>query len=234
MNTGLMVALDMDDGDEAVELSDDIGHEVAALKVGSQLFTRHGPRIVERIIGSGGKVFLDLKYHDIPNTVAGAVRGASALGVSWLTVHASGGRDMIRAAREAAGDARILAVTVLTSLDRDAVKEIGWNGDIRERVLSLAVMAREAGADGVVCSPLEVSAVRAVVDDHCALVIPGIRPAGTAADDQSRIATPEKAVADGADYLVVGRPIVKAADRKEAVRMILDEMERGSAARGTG
>jgi orotidine-5'-phosphate decarboxylase len=229
-----MVALDMDDGDEAVRLADDIGPDVAALKVGSQLFTRQGPQIVERIIGSGGKVFLDLKYHDIPNTVATAVRGAATLGISWLTVHASGGRDMIRAARDAAGDARILAVTVLTSLDQDAVKEIGWDGNIRERVLSLAAMAREAGADGIVCSPLEVSAVRGVVDDECVLVTPGIRPKGTAADDQARIATPEKAVADGADYLVVGRPVVKAPDRKEAVRMILEEMGRGLAARGNG
>lgn len=232
MNKGLMVALDMDDGDEAAQLADDIGPDVAALKVGSQLFTRQGPNIVERIIGSGGSVFLDLKYHDIPNTVASAVRGASGLGVSWLTLHASGGRDMITAAREAAGDTKILAVTVLTSLDQEAVKEIGWDGEIRDRVQSLAVMARDAGADGIVCSPLEVSAVRAAVDDDCVLVTPGIRLAGAAADDQARIATPEKAIADGADYLVVGRPVVKAPDRKEAVRMILEEIARGETARG--
>jgi len=232
LSTGLMVALDMDDGEEAAGLARDIGPDVAALKVGSQLFTRHGPQIVERIIGSGGSVFLDLKYHDIPNTVATAVRGASELGVSWLTLHASGGREMIKAAKEAAGDVKILAVTVLTSLDQAAVKEIGWDGDIKERVLSLAVMARDAGADGIVCSPLEVSAVRAAVDDDCALVIPGIRPAGASTDDQARIATPESAVADGADYLVVGRPVVKAKDRKEAVRTILKEMKRGAAARG--
>ncbi len=232
MSTGLMVALDMDDGEEAVGLARDIGPDVAALKVGSQLFTRHGPLIVERIIGSGGSVFLDLKYHDIPNTVATAVRGASGLGVSWLTLHASGGREMISAAKEAAGEVKILAVTVLTSLDQAAVKEIGWDGDIKDRVLSLAIMARDAGADGIVCSPLEVSAVRAAVDDECVLVIPGIRPAGASTDDQARIATPEKAVADGADYLVVGRPVVKAEDRKEAVRMILEEMKRGAAARG--
>lgn len=232
MSSGLMVALDMDDGNEAVQLARDIGPDVAALKVGSQLFTRQGPQVVEKIIGSGGKVFLDLKYHDIPNTVATAVRGASALGVSWLTLHSSGGREMISCAKEAAGDAKILAVTVLTSLDQAAVKEIGWDGDIKERVQSLAVMAREAGADGIVCSPLEVSAVRAAVDDACALVIPGIRPAGASTDDQARIATPEKAVADGADYLVVGRPVVRADDRKRAVRMILEEMQRGAAARG--
>jgi orotidine-5'-phosphate decarboxylase len=232
LSTGLMVALDMDDGEEAVGLARDIGPDVAALKVGSQLFTRQGPQIVERIIGSGGSVFLDLKYHDIPNTVATAVRGASGLGVSWLTLHASGGREMISAAKEAAGEVKILAVTVLTSLDQAAVKEIGWDGDIKDRVLSLAIMARDAGADGIVCSPLEVSAVRAAVDDECVLVIPGIRPAGASTDDQARIATPEKAVADGADYLVVGRPVVKAEDRKEAVRMILEEMKRGAAARG--
>ena len=197
-----MVALDMDEGDEAVRLAAEIGPDVAALKVGSQLFTRYGPELVHRITGSGGQVFLDLKYHDIPNTVAAAVRGAAQMGVSWLTVHASGGSEMIRAAKDAAGDSRILAVTVLTSLDREGIGEIGWSGEVGDQVISLAAMAREAGADGIVCSALEVRSLREVLDDPCVLVTPGIRPAGSSTDDQARVATPASAVADGADYLV--------------------------------
>jgi len=226
-----MVALDIDEGDEAVRLAGEIGPDVAALKVGSQLFTRYGPDLVRQITGTGGHVFLDLKYHDIPNTVSKAVQGAVEIGVSWLTVHASGGSDMIRAAKDAAGDAKILAVTILTSLDKVAMGQIGWNGEIRDQVVNLASMARESGADGIVCSALEVSSLRSVLDDRCALVTPGIRPAGTSTDDQARVATPASAVADGADYLVVGRPIVKAPDPKEAVRLILEEMKQGDVLR---
>ena len=226
-----MVALDMDDGDEAVRLAGEIGPDVAALKIGSQLFTRYGPDLVHQITGSGGRVFLDLKYHDIPNTVAKAVRGAVEMGVAWLTVHASGGSEMIQAAREAAGNVRILAVTVLTSLDREAMGQIGWGGEVRDQVISLAAMARESGADGIVCSALEVRSLRSVLDEDCVLVTPGIRPVGTSTDDQARVATPASAVADGADYLVVGRPIVKAPDRKEAVKLILEEMKQGDALR---
>jgi len=226
-----MVALDMDEGDEAVRLAGEIGSDVAALKVGSQLFTRYGPDLVRQITESGGRVFLDLKYHDIPNTVAKAVRGAVEMGVSWFTVHASGGSHMIRAAKDAAADTRVLAVTVLTSLDRDAMGQIGWGGEVRDQVVRLATMAREAGADGIVCSALEVGSLRSVLDDGCVLVTPGIRPAGASTDDQARVATPASAVADGADYLVVGRPIVKALDRKEAVALILEEMKQGDAIR---
>ena len=231
MDGGLMVALDMDGGDEAVLLAREIGARIAALKVGSQLFTRHGPEIVHRIMDSGGAVFLDLKFHDIPNTVSRAVRGASAMGVSWLTIHACGGEDMIKAAREAARDTRVLAVTVLTSLDDEGIRRIGWEGNVDEQVENLALMAREAGADGIVCSAREVSALRAVLDDDCFLVTPGIRPAGASADDQARTATPEGAVASGADYLVVGRPVVNASDRGQAVDGILREMEMGRRAR---
>jgi orotidine-5'-phosphate decarboxylase len=222
-----MVALDMDEGDEAVRLAAEIGPDVAALKIGSQLFTRHGPGLVREISRSGGRVFLDLKFHDIPNTVAKAVQGAVEMGVSWLTVHSSGGSEMIQAAKEAAGDTRILAVTVLTSLDRKAMSRIGWDGEVRDQVINLAVMARESGADGIVCSALEVGSLRSVLDGGCVLVTPGIRPAGASTDDQARVATPASAVADGADYLVVGRPIVKAPDRKGAVKLILEEMKHG-------
>lgn len=231
MSSGLMVALDMDEGDEAVQLAAEIGQDVAALKVGSQLFTRYGPELVHRITASGGRVFLDLKYHDIPNTVAAGVRSAVQMGVSWLTVHASGGSKMIQAAKDASGDTKVLAVTVLTSLDRKGISEIGWSGDVRDQVVHLAVMARRAGADGIVCSALEVRSLRDALDDGCVLVTPGIRPAGSSVDDQARVATPASAVADGADYLVVGRPIVKASDRKEAVKLILQEMSQGDAFR---
>ncbi len=234
MSSGLMVALDMDEGDEAVRLAGEIGQDVAALKVGSQLFTRYGPDLVHQITGSGGRVFLDLKYHDIPNTVSKAVRGAVKMGVSWLTVHASGGSEMIQAAKDAAEDAGVLAVTVLTSLDSEAMGQIGWGGEVRDQVIRLATMAREAGADGIVCSALEVSSLRSVLDDGCVLVTPGIRPVGASTDDQARVATPASAVADGADYLVVGRPIVNAPNRKEAVKLILEEMKRGSARRDRG
>ena len=227
MSSGLMVALDMDESDEAVRLADEIGPDVAALKIGSQLFTRYGPELVRKITGSGGRVFLDLKYHDIPNTVAKAVRGAVEMGVSWITVHSSGGSEMIQAASEAAGDAKILAVTVLTSLDREAMSRVGWSGEVRDQVINLAAMARESGADGIVCSALEVRSLRSVLDKGCVLVTPGIRPAGASTDDQARVATPASAVADGADYLVVGRPIVKAPDPKGAVRLILEEMKQG-------
>ena len=231
LSSGLMVALDMDDEGEAVQLAGEIGRDVAALKIGSQLFTRYGPELVRQITGSGGRVFLDLKYHDIPNTVAKAVLGAVQTGVSWLTVHASGGRAMIQAAKDAAGDARILAVTVLTSLDKETMGQIGWYGEVKDQVLRLATLAREAGADGIVCSALEVRVLRSVLDDDCVLVTPGIRPVGASRDDQARVATPAGAVADGADYLVVGRPIVKAPDRREAVRVILEQMKQGDALR---
>jgi len=149
------------------------------------------------------------------------------MGVSWITVHSSGGSEMIQAASEAAGDAKILAVTVLTSLDREAMSRVGWSGEVRDQVINLAAMARESGADGIVCSALEVRSLRSVLDKGCVLVTPGIRPAGASTDDQARVATPASAVADGADYLVVGRPIVKAPDPKGAVRLILEEMKQG-------
>ena len=227
MDEGLMVALDVDDAWEAALIAREIGALVDALKIGSQLFTRHGPGIVEAVRAAGADVFLDLKYHDIPNTVARAVQGASSMGVSWLTVHASGGSKMIQAAREAAGSARILAVTVLTSLGEEDIRKIGWMGRVEEQVENLAAMARNSGADGIVCSPREASILRAALDDGCILVTPGIRPSGSSSDDQARVATPEWAIANGADYLVVGRPVIGASDRREAVQNILMEIKKG-------
>ena len=229
MAGGLIVALDINDQDKACDLAREVGDKVAAVKVGSQLFSVAGPDIVNRIQGAGASVFLDLKFHDIPNTVRKAVEAVSNLGVSFFTVHASGGREMISAAKEAAGDSKVLAVTILTSLGPHEVSEIGFGGDIGEHVVRLAELAREAGADGIVCSPLEVARLRAVLDPACILVTPGVRPAGSAVNDQARIATPAQALKSGADYLVVGRPIVKAIDPVKAVEMILDEMEKNSA-----
>jgi len=219
-----MVALDMDDAQEAALLAREIGQKVAAFKVGSQLFSGSGPEVVKRIRKEGGRVFLDLKFHDIPNTVQKAVEAVRELGVSFFTVHASGGARMVAAAKEAAGDARVLAVTLLTSLDKEDVEDIGFREEIKEQVVRLARLARGAGADGIVCSPLEVAHLRQALDDQCLLVTPGIRPAGASTDDQARISTPAQAVSAGADFLVVGRPIVKARDRVLAVEQILEEM----------
>lgn len=231
MDAGLMVALDVDGAREATLIAREIGARVDALKVGSQLFTRHGPGIVGDVQEAGGSVFLDLKFHDIPNTVAEAVKGAAAMGVSWLTVHASGGSDMVKAAKEAAGSSRVLAVTVLTSLDEEDIRQIGWIGNVDEQVKNLALMARESGADGIVCSAREAPILRAVLDDGCILVTPGIRPGGSSSDDQARVATPQWAITNGADYLVVGRPIIRALDRSEAVESILREIKEGRQAR---
>lgn len=225
MSAGLMVALDLDDGEEAISLAGEIGGSVTALKVGSQLFVREGPDIIGRIREEGADVFLDLKFHDIPNTVKKAVEGIASLGVSWLTIHASGGPDMVAAAKEAAGDARVLAVTVLTSLTADHIHRMGIEGEVEEQVVRLARLARDSGADGIVCSALEVAKLREALDGDCILVTPGIRPAGAGSDDQARVSTPAQAVMSGADYLVVGRPVVKADDRPGAVRRILDEMK---------
>lgn len=221
---GLMVALDMDDPGEAAGLAQEIGGKVAAFKVGSQLFCGSGPGVVRRIREAGGQVFLDLKFHDIPNTVKKAAEAVKELGISFFTVHASGGARMVAAAKEAAGEAKVLAVTLLTSLDKKNIEDIGFGGEVKEQVVRLARLARNAGADGIVCSPLEVAHLRKALDDQCLLVTPGIRPAGTSSDDQARIATPEQAVREGADYLVVGRPIVQAEDRVLAVERILEEM----------
>jgi orotidine-5'-phosphate decarboxylase len=195
-------------------------------KVGSQLFTAAGPEFVHELTGSGEKVFLDLKYHDIPNTVAAAVGGACRLGVSLLTVHALGGREMIQAAAGAlpAMGARLLAITVLTSHDDGSLDLVGVNGGVEGAVRRLALLAKEAGADGVVASPHEVAVVRETCGPDFVIVTPGIRPAGTARGDQARAATPGAALRAGADYLVVGRPILEAPDPLAATDAILEEL----------
>jgi orotidine-5'-phosphate decarboxylase len=191
------------------------------VKVGKQLFTAEGPAIVRTLAARGDRVFLDLKFHDIPNTVAQACAAATRLGVWMLNVHAAGGRPMLKAARDAVaataaeiGVARplLVAVTVLTSLDQAALHETGIDLDAGRHVLRLAALARDCGLDGIVCSPVEAPSMRSAFGPDFALVTPGIRLAGSAKDDQTRIATPEMAAQGGADYLVIGRPITAAPD----------------------
>ena len=198
-------------------------------KVGSQLFTAEGPRAVTKLAGLGFDIFLDLKFHDIPNTVAHAVAAAARLPrVRLLTLHASGGLAMMRAAREAASRKKnrplLLGVTVLTSFDEAALREIGMEGSLGSRVVALARLAKTAGLDGVVCSALEAPAVRRELGPEFKILVPGVRPATAATNDQSRVATPGDAVRAGADYLVVGRPITAAANPRAAAREIVAEI----------
>ncbi|MGA7626492.1 MAG: orotidine-5'-phosphate decarboxylase [Candidatus Acidiferrales bacterium] len=198
-------------------------------KVGSQLFTAEGPAAVKKLAGLGCHIFLDLKFHDIPNTVARAVGAAVKLpGVRLMTLHAAGGSAVLHAAREAAGNKRgrpmLLGVTVLTSFDSATLHEIGMEGPLGSRVLALALLAKNAGLDGIVASAHEAAAVRAELGAQFKILVPGVRPASAAANDQSRVATPGEAVRAGADYLVVGRPITAAEDPREAARSIVSEI----------
>ena len=198
-------------------------------KVGGQLFTAEGPRAVTKLADLGFDIFLDLKFHDIPNTVAHAVAAAVRLPrVRLMTLHASGGLATMRAAREAAGTKKnrpaLLAVTVLTSFDEPTLREIGMEGSLGSRVVALARLAKTAGMDGVVCSALEAPAVRRELGPDFKILVPGVRPASAATNDQSRIATPGDAVRAGADYLVVGRPITAAANPRTAALQIVTEI----------
>lgn len=225
--TGVIVALDSPSLDEAMAIVDALGDDGSFYKVGLELYTAVGPEAVTKLVDREKRVFLDLKLHDIPNTVMRASRRAAALGVDLLTVHASGGMEMIQAAREGLGDeTRLLAVTVLTSM---APSDLGalWGRSVEslpEEVLRLAELARSAGADGVVAAASEVPRVRARLGDDFLLVVPGIRPAEADRQDQKRVATPAHAVRSGADYLVVGRPITQAADPAVALRAVLAEV----------
>jgi orotidine-5'-phosphate decarboxylase len=223
----LIVALDVPNAAEAQRIVTALGESVSTYKVGKQLFTAAGPAIVRELIGSGRRIFLDLKFHDIPSTVAAAVRAASELGVSMLTVHASGGSKMLKAAVEAAAAAKypplVLAVTVLTSFDDSDLQEIGVAAQTQEQALRLASLAHKAGCGGVVASAREAQAIRRALGADLRIVTPGVRPAGGAMDDQARVATPAEAIAAGADYIVVGRPITGAKDPAAAARAILEE-----------
>lgn len=224
----LIVALDVPTAVDAQEIVYELGDSVSFYKVGLQLFTAEGPKIVSELVNSGRKVFLDLKLHDIPNTVAGAVRSASELGVTMLTVHAAGGTKMLRAAAEAAQQApqplAILAVTVLTSLGDEELRESGVQRPIPDQVLHLAMLAKSAGCDGIVSSPQESKRLRSALGPEMAIVTPGIRPAGADLGDQSRVATPTAAIQAGASHIVVGRPILSAPNRNEAAAGIVREL----------
>ena len=232
----LIVALDTDRLASALAMARRLGPLAGMFKIGSQLFTAEGPRAVERIAALGAGIFLDLKFHDIPNTVAGAVRAAAELpGVTLVNVHASGGLEMMRSAARALAEVgrapRLLGVTVLTSLDAAALRRLGIAGSPWSRAVSLARLAQQAGLDGVVCSAHELRAIRRACGSKFLTVVPGIRPASAAKGDQARVATPAQAIRDGADYLVVGRPITEARDPRAAAQAILKEMAANHAPR---
>ena len=224
----LIVALDVAGATQARQIVQAIGEAATTYKIGKQLFTAEGPQVVRDLVASGRKVFLDLKYHDIPNTVAAAVRSAAELGVSMMTVHASGGSKMLRAAVEAASQFPakpvVLGVTVLTSLSDPDLQELGIAGNVLSQVLRLGALARAAGCGGLVASAQEARELRRALGEDFAIVTPGVRPAGAAAGDQSRVVTPKDAIAAGATYLVVGRPILEAPDPARAAQQIANEI----------
>lgn len=227
MKNPLIVALDVPDQDAALRLVKEIGPAVEFYKIGLQLFTRCGPGVVETIKSMGATVFLDLKYHDIPNTVRHAVESACALGVDLLTIHLGGGGAMIRAAAEGAGGAggaMVLGVTVLTSSNRETLREVGTDAPVEDQVLRLARLAVENGVTGIVASPLEVSLLRQVFGSGLTIVTPGVRPEWAEANDQQRTMTPKAAIEAGADFLVIGRPITGQANPREAAERILAEL----------
>jgi orotidine-5'-phosphate decarboxylase len=229
----IAVALDAPDLETAARWAALVAPHVSTLKVGLELYLRYGPDVVASVRGASGvEVFLDLKLHDIPATVAGAARAVARLRPALLTVHAAAGPAAIRAAADAAPDARIVAVTVLTSLGEPDLSRIGLAGPVSDAVRRLAALAIGAGARGLVCSPQEVAAVRAEVGDEIMLITPGVRPAGTAAHDQARVATPEEALRAGADLLVIGRPITGAADPGAAASAIAASLRRAEMLRG--
>ncbi len=224
----LIVALDVPSAAQARQLVQSIGESASTYKVGKQLFTAEGPQLVRDLVASGRKVFLDLKYHDIPNTAAAAVRSAAELNVSMITVHASGGSKMLKAAADAAAQSpskpMILAVTVLTSMSDEDLQEIGVSGTALSQVLRLGALARRAGCGGLVASAKEAGELRRELGEGFAIVTPGVRPAGAAIGDQARVLTPTDAIEAGATHLVVGRPIIEAPDPAKAAASIVEEI----------
>lgn len=224
----LILALDLETRDEALALLDLLGDSVNWVKIGLQLFTAYGPEFVHEVAGRGYHVFLDLKLHDIPNTVAKAVQSIASLPVELLTLHASGGSEMIewatRSARENAPELKLLAVTVLTSMDQAQLRQLNVGAKTEDQVVHLADLSLQAGIAGLVCSPLELAPLRQRFGANPLIVTPGIRPAGSNSDEQKRIMTPHDAAAAGSSYIVVGRPILEAADPAAAARSIQNEL----------
>jgi orotidine-5'-phosphate decarboxylase len=233
MRNPILVALDVSTQEAALKLVDELEPIVGGFKIGSELFTSAGPEIVRTIRAKGAAIFLDLKFHDIPNTVAKAVAAATRLEIQMLTIHASGGLEMMRAAEQAAQETAnksgfepplVLGVTVLTSMDAQALNEVGWKSDIAKQVERLADLAVRAGLRGLVCSPLEIAKLRQVLPEGMALVTPGIRTAAERADDQKRTLSPREAIDAGASWLVIGRPIYAAANPRAAAEAIVGSL----------
>lgn len=225
----IIVALDYPNADSALNMADQLDPELCRVKVGKELFTRCGPEIVKALQDRGFEVFLDMKYHDIPNTVAKAVKAAAELGVWMVNVHASGGRRMMEAARDELDKAnlktRLIAVTVLTSMERSDLAEIGLDIDPLEQVRRLALLTRDCGLDGVVCSAKEAPVLRQEIGSGFDLVTPGIRPSNASAGDQRRVVTPTEGLANGSSYLVIGRPITQADSPVAAAQAIQQEID---------
>ncbi|MEO8419047.1 MAG: orotidine-5'-phosphate decarboxylase [Methylophilaceae bacterium] len=224
----IVVALDYADAANALRLIKDLDPTLCRVKVGKELFTAAGPQLVETLVNKGFGVFLDLKFHDIPNTVAKACEAASRLGVWMLNVHASGGVAMMQAAREgvakSGSNPLLIAVTVLTSMDQTTLNRIGVQGNLQDQVLNLAKLTQQSGLDGVVCSAQEAPVLRSALGKDFCLVTPGIRPANASLDDQSRVVTPVQALQLGSNYLVIGRPITQAANPLKALQAISQEI----------
>lgn len=234
MPNPVYVALDTTNVNQAADLATKLKGLIGGIKLGLEFFTANGPAGIEAITELGVPVFLDLKFHDIPNTVAGAMRGIAPLAPRFTTIHASGGFAMMKAAIDAAKEAadkvgrprvKVLAVSILTSMDQGAMEAVGFQGSVLDQVKRLAVLAQAAGIDGLVCSPHEVETVRTMVGDSMTLVVPGIRPAWAEAGDQKRVMTPKEARSRGADILVIGRPITAASYPVDAARRIVEELE---------
>jgi len=225
----ILVPLDTDDVGRAAKLAARLKGHVGGVKLGKQFFTANGPNGANKIACVGHPIFMDLKFHDIPNTVASAIRSIHRLQPFMLNVHASGGRAMMRAAVAANNEAKetkplLLGVTMLTSLSECDLKEIGVASDVGQQVVRLSKLAQDCGMDGVVCSPLEITLLRKACGDHFKLVVPGVRPPWSSSNDQKRVATPKEAIARGADYLVIGRPITTADDPVNAAVRIREEL----------
>ncbi len=224
----IIVALDFPAAESALDLVEQLQPSLCRLKVGKELFTRFGPGFVEKLVARGFDVFLDLKFHDIPNTVAAACEAAADLGVWMVNVHASGGRQMMETARErlerCSSRPLLVAVTILTSLGQEDIEAVGFRGAPAENVKRLALLADRSGMDGIVCSPREAAEVRPHVNDEFLLVTPGVRQQSTSRDDQKRVMTPSDAIRSGADLLVIGRPITAAVDPLQSLRTIQQEI----------